>query len=302
MVNFDIDLVIPFVDNKDHIWQMTYIDYCRSHQLYDRLDALYGERFEDFGLFYYNLKLIDKNMPWIRNIYLIVSNIEQVPDYINKEKTKIILHKDIIPAKYLPTFNSTTIEMFIPNIPGLSEHFIYSNDDMYPIKPLTKEDFFTDDGKIKINFTETDIRANSKQFRKVCLNCYQHVLTALNKPINDRYIYLKPAHSMTAMTLSGCKKCLAALSSYIPQNIGAFRTEFQHNQYIYPLYEYFTENAVPSEINFKYTSMKKTKEILDLILLHSRYQMICLNDVHLSDREKIDKNWLLEQFEKILRK
>ena len=31
--------------------------------------------------------------------------------------------------------------MFIQKIPGLTEHFIYINDDMYPIAYLKKEDF-----------------------------------------------------------------------------------------------------------------------------------------------------------------
>ena len=52
-------------------------------------------------------------MPWIRNLYLIVSNKEQVPAWVNQENVKIVLHEDIIPAQFLPTFNSTAIEMFI---------------------------------------------------------------------------------------------------------------------------------------------------------------------------------------------
>ena len=39
--------------------------------------------------------------------------------------------KQFIPNNFLPTFNSCTIEMFIGNIKGLSEYFIYGNDDMF---------------------------------------------------------------------------------------------------------------------------------------------------------------------------
>jgi len=56
----------------------------------------------------------------------------------------IVLHEDIIPEKYLPTFNSTTIEMFLCKIKGLSEHFIYFNDDMFPVMPHSMNDFFID--------------------------------------------------------------------------------------------------------------------------------------------------------------
>lgn len=45
---------------------------------------------------------------------------------------------DFVPAQHLPTFNSHVFETFLWQIPGLSEHFIYLNDDMvlaHPIQP-----------------------------------------------------------------------------------------------------------------------------------------------------------------------
>ncbi len=45
-------------------------------------------------------------------------------------KLIIITHKDIIPEIYLPTFNSLCIELYLYNIPNLSNNFIYFNDDM----------------------------------------------------------------------------------------------------------------------------------------------------------------------------
>lgn len=174
MIDFDVDLVVPFVDNNDPVWQKTYNSYC-SKFAKDKVNKIASARYDNPGFFKYALKLIDKFMPWVRKIFLIVSNIEQVPDYINKEKTVIVLHKDIIPARFLPTFNSTTIEMYIHNIEGLSEHFIYTNDDMYPIKKLSKEDFFAADGKIRVNFTRESLLRTNNQFRKVCAHSYNDV-------------------------------------------------------------------------------------------------------------------------------
>lgn len=83
-------------------------------------------------------------MPFIRTVHLIVSNIEQVPEWLDQSKVHVVLHKDIIPEDLLPTFNSTTIEMYLHKIDGLSEHFIYSNDDMLAINALSQENFFKD--------------------------------------------------------------------------------------------------------------------------------------------------------------
>ena len=51
-------------------------------------------------------------------------------------------HADFIPAEFLPTFNSVVIERYMHRIPGLSEHFVYFNDDFYIINHLPVERFF----------------------------------------------------------------------------------------------------------------------------------------------------------------
>lgn len=146
-------------------------------------------------------------MPWVRHIHLIVSNPEQVPSFINKEKTKVVLHKDIIPAQYLPTFNSSTIEMFISNIEGLAEHFIYANDDMYPTKDMKKSDFFDKSGRPKVAFKRNWIIPRSTYFNQLCCNDYQHILTAMGRTYREDS-YLLPDHTMTSMVKSHCKDCL----------------------------------------------------------------------------------------------
>lgn len=85
-------------------------------------------------------------MPFIRTVHLVVSNIEQVPEWLDQSKVHVVLHKDIIPEDLLPTFNSTTIEMYLCKILGLAEHFIYSNDDMMPMNDMAVGDFFNEDG------------------------------------------------------------------------------------------------------------------------------------------------------------
>ena len=54
------------------------------------------------------LRGISTYMPYIKNVFLLVSNIEQVPDYVDQSKVKIVLHKDFIPEEFIPTFNSCT--------------------------------------------------------------------------------------------------------------------------------------------------------------------------------------------------
>ena len=50
-------------------------------------------------------------------------------------------------APYLPTFNSTAIESFVHAVPGLSDHFLFMNDDFLFGAPTVPEDFLTTTGK-----------------------------------------------------------------------------------------------------------------------------------------------------------
>ena len=95
---------------------------------------------------YWVLISISKNAPWIRNIYLLVNgNIElpyELPSNIN---VKIVNRCDYM--THCPTKNSQAVYTMIHKIPGLSEHFIATQDDIILGRPATWKDFFTSDGK-----------------------------------------------------------------------------------------------------------------------------------------------------------
>ena len=277
MIDFDVDLVVPFVKNREKVWLNTYNEHCMKNKGKICTDSN-SVRFDDIGFFKFMLMGVKKFMPFIRKVHLIVSNIEQVPPYIDKEKTNIVLHKDIIPKKFLPTFNSTTIEMFIHNIPDLSEHFIYSNDDMYPLNFLTKEDFFTEDGKIKMNYKNELILDSNNQFRKVCYNNQVYVCKNFNFPFKENE-FIKPCHTMTPMIKSNVKMVREKNIFEIETNIDAFRTDKQHNQYIYPIYEILNNNCDDSSIKFMYVDSGYGKENIINEILNKNNQIICINDV-----------------------
>ena len=262
-----IDFVVPYVDSTDKVWRKTFFDYCKKYNLYNHYADIGTVRYQDnLTLITYQLRLVEKNMPWINKIYLLVSNKEQVPSDLSS-KVVVVLHKDFIPVNYLPTFNSTTIEMFLWNIPNLSEHFIYANDDMLPCKELNPDNFFTDAGKIKINFLQENKGEIKKTFRYQCENSYYHLLNLFRKDIDSHY--LRPEHSFTPMIKSHCKECFDALGKTITRHIRAFRTVNQHNQYIYPIYEWLKYGVEQGDIDFLY-SQCETGVDLD-------HQIVCLN-------------------------
>ena len=281
----EISLVIPYVNNKDELWRKIFVEYCITHNLKEKIVDMGTDRYEDIGLINYQLKLINKNMPWVNNIYLLLMNREQAPKDL-PSNVKIIYHAAFIPQKFLPTFNSTTIEMFLWNIKDLGEYFIYANDDMLPMKPLKPSDFFTEDNHIKIEWWNEDIREVYNLFRRQCYNSYCHTLIRLNKRF-EKNKFIRPAHSFTPMIKSHCKQAYNLLEDLITKHIRAFRTEYQYNQYIYPIFEKYIYGTCDSEIDFLYTQLKDN---IDL-----NHDIVCLNIIPRSKEKE-----LIKELEKML--
>ena len=139
-MNEEIDFVVAWVDGNDPAWQAERSKYAHKVERKKWNDS--PVRYRDWGLLKYWFRGVEKFAPWVRNIYFVTW--EHVPKWLNQScpKLKIIRHDEFIPQEYLPTFSSHTIELNLHRISGLSERFVYFNDDMYLTKPVKPETFF----------------------------------------------------------------------------------------------------------------------------------------------------------------
>lgn len=162
----DIDLVYLWVNGNDPKWQAKR-DACIGRP--SGSQAHCKGRYADNGELKYSLRSAEKYAPWIRRIFIVTDN--QIPEWLNTDnpKVQIVDHTEIMPAECLPCFNSAVIEMFLCNIPGLSEHFLYANDDTYFGKPVQPQDFFDKDNLPKVFLFR-------KPFRKLALFYREKVL------------------------------------------------------------------------------------------------------------------------------
>ena len=133
-----IDFVVTWLDSSDLEWQKEYNKYKGINTDGDTS----ASRFRDWDLFRYWFRAVEKYAPWVNKVYLITNGT--FPKWINPNHPKLVLvkHNDYIPEKFLPTFNSCTIELHMNKIKGLSEHFVYFNDDCYINSPITPEYYF----------------------------------------------------------------------------------------------------------------------------------------------------------------
>jgi hypothetical protein len=95
----------------------------------------------------YCLQSIENHAPWTRRIWIVVDretpNLSRLSDEL-RNKIRFAYHSDIFNefSAVLPTFNSLAIESMIWRIDGLSERFMYFNDDVFLTAPLSPGDVF----------------------------------------------------------------------------------------------------------------------------------------------------------------
>lgn len=144
MQPFDIDLVYLWVDGNDPQWLAKKAQF--TGKLADNSEGNNKGRYINNDELKYSLRSAEKCVPWIRQIYIVTDN--QCPEWLdrNHPKIRIIDHTEIIPKEALPCFNSSVIEYYLYKIPGLAEHFLFANDDMFFNKPLSPYYFFDKNG------------------------------------------------------------------------------------------------------------------------------------------------------------
>lgn len=142
-MNQPIDIVLPWVDGNDPIWERERRKYAveGGYAAFESSNV----RFQSWDNLHYWFRAIEKFMPWVHKIYLITCG--HLPDFLVKEHPKLVCvkHSDYIPEKYLPTFNSNTIEMNLHRLEALSENYILFNDDFFPLQPIQETYYFRED-------------------------------------------------------------------------------------------------------------------------------------------------------------
>ncbi len=133
----DIDFVIAWVDGSDPEWRKRKTALRGNASADDR-----EERYRDWGLLKYWFRGVEKFAPWVRKIWFICD--QEPPAWLDTAHPKlcVVRHEDFLPDEYRPAFSSHPIELNLHRITGLSEQFVYFNDDTFLLKPVGEDFFF----------------------------------------------------------------------------------------------------------------------------------------------------------------
>lgn len=203
-VDFEIDAVIAWVDGNDeaHLNKMT--NYVEDKSKLG--NQQFRTRFDQVNEIEFSVKSILKYAPFVRNIFIVTDG--QTPLFLKNHreeypKVKIVDHKEIFKGfeSYAPTFNSVSIETMLYRIPNLAEHFIYFNDDVFLMRKIKVNDFFSNGFPV--------LRGKFKSFDsgiwyKVI---HQKIVKLLGKTTKDKKYGYKKAQQNIAVKL-GFRKYL----------------------------------------------------------------------------------------------
>ncbi len=156
-----VDVVYTWVDSSDREWLAERQRWSEQTEIV--MDsAANDERYLDREELRYSLRSLAMYAPFVRNIY-IVTHGHRPSWLIDDDRIRIVPHTEIFPdPTVLPTFNSHAIEANLHRIPGLSEHFLYFNDDVFLGREATFDDFYTKAGLMKCRFSPSSFVASDE--------------------------------------------------------------------------------------------------------------------------------------------
>ncbi|QIS06172.1 exopolysaccharide phosphotransferase [Nocardia brasiliensis] len=281
-VNFDIDLVFSWVDGSDPEFRARRAGMLAQVVVGEGDDA--DARIRQIDELKYALRSVYKNAPWIRRIFIATDST--VPQWLTTHpKVTIVRALDhFSDTSGLPVFNSHAVECQLQHIEGLSEHFLYSNDDMFFARPVRPSMFFTAGGVSRFIEADTRIgpgRNNERRSgfenaarvnRELLANRFGHVIT--------RHLEHTPVPLRRSVLL---EMEAEFADDFARTRTSRFRaaTDISVTNSLYHYYALLTGRAVPQEaarMRYVDTTSHKGLALLDGIERRRDVDFFCLND------------------------
>lgn len=314
----DIDFVITWVDGSDSEWKKQKNEYERCEKGISSESSSVDsrdERYRDYGLLAYWFRAVEKFAPWVRRVHFVTWG--HMPSWLNTDcpKLNVVRHEDFIPREFLPTFNCNAIELNMHRIKGLAEHFVYFNDDMFPISPIKETDFFRDGSPCDIlafqpvvanpaNPVMSHLLLNNTLIISKYFNKRENVKKQAGKyfklgypPMYFLYNLLELAFPKFTgfFTVHGpapfCRSTFEELWEKEPEVLcetssHRFRSKDDVTDYLFRDWQKLSGNFVPANLlkNFEYFELSDDNQKLFDAVRKQHKKIICINDAN----EKLD--------------
>lgn len=287
-----IDLVYLWCDGSDAVWREKRESYLPEEKKRKDTQTFYEGRILENDELRYSLRSVEMYAPWINHIYIVTDN--QCPTWLDTTNPKITLvnQADLLPKEVNPIFNSCAIELVIHKIEGLSEYYLYANDDMMFAHRVQPDFFFSSSGRAKCRFVGSELTSS----KEVVGQTYEYTIMRANEAISldfDRadMIGWQPHHNIDAYKKSSVERCLQRYQEWNDTTIGhRFRTPDDMQRHLLSLYAVATGDA-----DAVFVKSRKYRNLSGLVMLlliflrikkgtDSRYIDLNSSDILLSNR------------------
>lgn len=298
-----IDMVYTWVDGDDPDWRRR-----KSFEEGILLEDDFNDTAASFSRYAsrdelkYSLRSVEYYANWINHIYIVTD--QQVPNWLNVEHPKIsvIDHREIFTdPDVLPVFNSHAIESQLHHIDGLSEKYIYLNDDFFLMRPVEPRLFYTGNGLSRFFPSTAPLDIDPPSARDL------PVLSAAKR--NRQYMAEEHGRTVTNKfkhtPQPQLKSVLEAMERNHPEMFAQISaSKFRHpDDYSIPSALYHFEayargRAINSRIRYAYMDIARPDVELYLQRLARRRNLdvLCLNDTNTDEANAERLDYLLRSF------
>jgi hypothetical protein len=281
-ITFDIDLVFSWVDGSSVEFQRKRALRMQSYVVGDGDDSV--ARFRQLDELKYALRSVYLFAPWIRHFFIVTDS--PTPDWLAEHPDITIVPSAAFfqDTANLPTHNSHAIESQLHHIEGLSEHFLYSNDDMFFARPVSPEMFFSPGGITRFIEATTRIGLGANSPERSGFENAARVNRALLLRRFGRVTTRHLEHAPTPLRRSVlCEMEQEFAADFARTAASPFRsaTDISVTNSLYHYYALMTGRAVVqpnAKVKYVETTLTSSLRQMKTLLGNRNQDFFCLND------------------------
>lgn len=284
-IDFPVDIVYTWVDGDDPEWRRRQREASRTTPALRRDgEATGAARYTSYDELRYSLRSVERYADFVNHVYVVTD--AQRPSFLvdDHPRLTVVDHRDIFDDPgCLPTFNSHAIESRLHHIRGLSEHYVYMNDDFIFGRRVDAATFFHANGLAKFFPSRALVPTGAVG---------EHTKSVDMAAINGRNLVEQkfgkvPSRKMRHAPYPQIRSVLVDIEQWFPAEVAATNasrvrsaTDVSMASFLHHHIAYLTARAVPGSIRTEYVDLghPHLAARLERLARRANVDAICLND------------------------